>query len=91
MEILTDDIRPVTDLKNKLTQLLRRVQKTRRPILLTTDGKPAALLLDVKAFGEQLAPKRLARLLRQAEKEIIQGRGRDINDFFIEFAKAKQL
>lgn len=91
MEISSDDIRPVTDLKNKSAQLLRQVQQTRRPIVLTKDGKPAAVLLNVKAFGEQLASKRLARLLREAEKELAAGKGRDIDDFFSEFAKSHQL
>lgn len=91
MEILADDIRPATDLKNKSTQLLRQVQTTRRPILLTQKGKPAAILLDVKEFVEKLASKRLAQLLKQAEIEIAEGKGRDIEEFFDEFARMHKL
>jgi len=67
------------------------VQTTRRPILLTKNGKPTAVLVDVKKFAEQLASRRLARLLKQAEKEIAEGKGRDIDEFFDEFAKAHKL
>lgn len=59
MEILADDIRPATDLKNKSTQLLRQMQTTRRPILLTPKGKPAAVLVEVKEVAKKLALKRL--------------------------------
>ncbi|MDZ7359385.1 MAG: hypothetical protein ONB46_01485 [candidate division KSB1 bacterium] len=39
-------------------------------------------------FGlKNLAPSRLARLLKQAEKEIAEGKGRDIDEFFGEFAR----
>lgn len=91
MEIFTEDIRPATDLKNKSSQLLRQVQTTGRPILLTKKGKPAAVLVDVKEFAEKLASRRLARLLKQAEKEIAEGKGRDIDEFFDEFARTHKL
>jgi len=91
MEIFANDIRPATDLKNKSNQLLRQVQTTRRPILLTQKGKPAAVLVDVKEFAEKLASKRLARLLKQAEMEIAAGKGRDIDEFFDEFARTHKL
>jgi plasmid stabilization system protein ParE len=55
------------------------------------NGKPAAVLVDAKEFAAKLASKRLARLLKQAEKEIAEGKGRDIDEFFEEFAKAHKL
>ena len=91
MEILAENIRPVADLKNKSSQLLRQVQATGRPILLTQKGKPAAVLVDVKEFADKLASRRLARLLKQAEKEIAEGKGRDIDEFFDEFARTHKL
>ena len=91
MQIYAEDIRPVADLKNKSNQLLRHVQTTRRPILLTKKGKPTAVLLDVKEFAEKLASKELALLLKQAEKEVAEGKGRDIDEFFDEFADTNKL
>jgi len=91
MQILVEDIRPTTDLKNKSNQLLRYVQKTRRPILLTKNGKPTAVLVDVKEFAKKLASKELTMLLKEAEKEVAQGKGRDIDEFFEAFAKAHKL
>ncbi len=91
MEILAEDIRPIADLKTKTSRLLRHIQNTRRPLLLTQNGKPTAVLLDVKEFASQLASRNLQALLKQAETEIAEGKGRDINEFFEEFAKANKL
>jgi prevent-host-death family protein len=91
MRILAEDIRPTADLKNKSNQLLRHLQKTRRPILLTQNGKPTAVLVDVKEFAKKLASRELAFLLKKAEKEIAEGKGRDIDEFFEEFAKTHKL
>ncbi len=91
MEILAEDIRPIADLKTKSGQLVRHVQNTRRPLLLTKKGKPAAVLLDVKEFALQLASRDLQALLQEAENEIAHGKGRDIHEFFEEFAKANKL
>lgn len=91
MQILTEDIRPIADLKTKSSQLLRHIQHTRRPVLLTKNGKPTAVLMDVKEFASKMASKELAVLLRQAEKEIASGKGRDIDEFFDEFARTHHL
>ncbi len=91
MQIFADDIRPASELKSKANQLLRQVRGTGRPILLTQKGKPAAVLLNVKEFTEKLASKKLERLLNQAETEMAQGKGRDLEEFFDEFAKTHKL
>jgi prevent-host-death family protein len=91
MDIRADDIRPVTDLRNKSNQLLRQMQTTHRPILLTKNGKPTAVLVDAKEFAEKLASQKLAQLLTQAEEEIAEGKGRDFDEFFDEFAKTHNI
>lgn len=91
MQIFADDIRPASDLKSKAGQLLRQVQGTGRPILLTQKGKPAAVLVNVKEFTERLASKKLERLLNQAEAEMAQGKGRDLDEFYDEFSKTHKL
>ena len=91
MEILSEDIRPLSDLKHKTDQLLLHLQATRRPILFVEDGKPAAVLLGPQEFAEGMGSARLASLLRQAESEIAEGKGRNLDEFFTEFAKTHKL
>src|SRR5262245_59737694 len=87
MEILSEDIRPLSDLKHKTEQLLLHLQTTRRPILFVDNGKPAAVLLGPQEFAEGMGSARLAGMLKRAENEIAEGKGRDIDEFFKEFAK----
>jgi len=91
MEILAEDIRPVSDLKNKSTQLVRRVQTTRRPVLLTKNGKPAVVLMDAAEFAAKLASMRMSSLLKEAERDIAEGKGRDLDEFFAEFARKNKI
>lgn len=55
---------PITEAKNKLTQLVREAEAG-TSIVITRDGRPAALLVSQAAYGEmrrQLAAVRLRRL-----------------------------
>ena len=91
MEILSEDVRQLSDLKHKTDQLLLHLQATRRPILFVEDGKPAAVLLGPQEFAEGMGSARLAKMLKWAESEIASGKGRDIAEFFTEFAKTHNL
>ena len=51
---LTDDIHPAADLPSKAEGLLRQVQDTRRPVVLTQEGKEAAVLLDFDSYQSLL-------------------------------------
>jgi prevent-host-death family protein len=46
------ELRSVAELRAKTRELLRRASKTRRPIILTEDGTPAAVLLDAASYSE---------------------------------------
>lgn len=46
----TEDIRPITDLKRRASEIVDHARKTRRPVLLTRRGRGVAVLLDVEEF-----------------------------------------
>ncbi len=46
----TEDIRPITDLKQRASEIIDHARKTRRPVLLTRRGRGVAVLLDVEEF-----------------------------------------
>jgi prevent-host-death family protein len=48
--VVAEDIRTVDDLQRDPKQLLDKVSETRRPMVITMDGKPAALLLSTDLF-----------------------------------------
>ena len=46
----TEDIRPITDLKQRAAEIVDHARKTRRPVLLTRRGRGVAVLLDVEEY-----------------------------------------
>ncbi len=46
----TEDVRPITDLKRRASEIVDHARKTRRPVLLTRRGRGVAVLLDVEEY-----------------------------------------
>ena len=47
---ITEDIKTVSDLKKKTSEIFKQMHQTGRPIIVTVNGKPDAVLLDVEVF-----------------------------------------
>jgi prevent-host-death family protein len=63
MAIGSQDVRSITELRRHTREVFERVHKTRRPVLLTVDGKPDAVLMDAKTYEKHLKTMNLAALL----------------------------
>ena len=46
----SEDVRPITELKSKASELVDQTRQTRRPVLLTRRGRGVAVLLGVEEF-----------------------------------------
>ena len=49
---LSEDLRPVSELKSQSGDILRQVQRTGRPVVLTRHGKGVAVVLSLAAYEE---------------------------------------
>lgn len=47
-----NNIRPLTDFRNKMKEYIKELNENKRPIVLTQHGKSAAVLLDAEKFQE---------------------------------------
>ncbi|MEO8127221.1 MAG: type II toxin-antitoxin system Phd/YefM family antitoxin [Bryobacteraceae bacterium] len=56
---LSQDIHPLTDFKRNTTNFLSRMKKTRRPVVLTVNGKAELVVQDAESY--QLILDRLER------------------------------
>lgn len=88
---LTDDIRSVTDLKRHTKSVLDQAHQTRRPVILTVNGKADAVLLDAKTYELHLSAANLAKLLRPAQEDVAKGRTRPAKAFLKEFKRAHKI
>lgn len=71
---------PVTDLKQDASATLKRVRKSRRPLILTQRGKAAAVLLSVDTYEKGERERKILTLLARGEREIAAGKGYDLDD-----------
>ena len=69
---LTEDVIPVTDFRGKAAELLAKLKKTRRPLILTQRGRSTVVVEDVKEYEDRLERLELleaiVRGLQAAEK-----------------------
>ena len=71
---MAEDIHPAADLRAKAEDLLRQVQETRRPIVLTQEGRGAAVLVDVESFQSLLEDLELFRDVHRGLADVEAGR-----------------
>ncbi len=82
---ITEDIKSVSDLKKKTNEIFKQMHRTGRPIIVTVNGKPDAVLIDVEVFEKKLKALNLGALLAEAETEVKEGHVRPARDFLKEF------
>ena len=88
---LTEDVKTVSELKKSLRAVLEQIRKTGRPVVVTVNGKPNAVLIDVETYERKLKALNLVGLLAEAEEDIRRGRTRSASAFLKEFKRAKKV
>jgi len=70
---ISRDIKPVSYLKAKAADLLKQVNETRRPVIITQNGEPRAVLQDPESYEKMRNAIGLLKILAISEKEIKTG------------------
>ena len=79
--ILSEDVISFTECRSKLGEYLEKTRRTHRPIIVTQNGKPTSVLLNVLDWepmassweNEQLIAKQVIDDLRIGEKQFARG------------------
>jgi prevent-host-death family protein len=66
---ISADIKPVSYLKLHSADLLNQVNETHRPVIITQNGEPRAVLQDADSYENMRATLGLLKLLAQAEND----------------------
>ncbi len=69
------DIKPVTQLKLHAADLLKQVNETHRPIIITQNGEPKGVLQDFESFERIHNAIGLLKLIAQGEQALHDGQG----------------
>lgn len=86
-----EDIKTVSELKKKTNEIFSQMHKTGRPIVVTVNGKPDAVMMDVEVYEKKLRAFNLALLLREAESDIEKSRTRPARDFLKEWSDESKV
>lgn len=71
---MEEDIRPITYLKAKTADLLRQVNETQRPVVITQNGEPRAVIQDPRSYESMRNAIGMLKLLAQGEEDVRKGR-----------------
>ncbi|MDA3898460.1 MAG: type II toxin-antitoxin system Phd/YefM family antitoxin [Desulfobacteraceae bacterium] len=79
---ITNDIKPVTYLKSKAADLLNQINETRRPVIITQNGEPRAVLQDPESYENMRNAIGILKALSQGESDIKNGKIESQEDVF---------
>ena len=84
---ITKDIQPFTSFRRKPGEFLRHLKKSKRPIVLTLNGKAEAVVQDAEAYQRLLdiaARADVFEAIRQGLDDVASGRTRPAREVFDE-------
>lgn len=83
----TSDIYPVSDFNRKPSEHIKRLQETRKPEILTVNGKAAVVMIDPESYDKLIQNTELLNTLetiRKANAEHEVGLSKSIDQVFSE-------
>ena len=85
---ITNDIKPITYLKSKAADLLNQINNTQRPVIITQNGEPRAVLQDPKSYEDMRNAIGILKALSQGESDIKNGNIKSQEDVFNSIEKS---
>jgi len=73
------NIVPITDLRQDATTIVKRVAKSREPLVITQRGRAAVVMVSVEDYEHSQHELEILRLLARGQKEIETGKGYDLD------------
>jgi len=79
---ISRDIKPVTYLKARASDLLRQINETHRPVIITQNGEPRAVLQDPESYENMRNAIGLLKLISLGEEDIKGGKSKSQEEVF---------
>lgn len=79
---ISTDIRPITYLKSRAADLLNQINESRRPVIITQNGEPRAVLQDPDSYEKMRNAIAILKLISLGEEEIKAGKSKSQKDVF---------
>jgi prevent-host-death family protein len=82
-----EDIQPLSEFRSKVAFYLGKVKKNKRPLIITQNGKSAAILLGVSEYENMVEKIEILEDINLAEEQIHKGSG--VNHSIVKKRKLK--
>lgn len=79
---ISQDIKSVTYLKSRAADLLNQINETHRPVVITQNGEPRAVLQDPESYQNMRNAIGILKLISQGEDEIRSGKSKSQQSVF---------
>jgi prevent-host-death family protein len=79
---LMNDIKPITYLKSRAADVLKHINETHRPMIITQNGEAKAVIQDPQSYEDMKNAISLLKLLSFAEEDIKNGNVQSEEDVF---------
>ena len=70
---IKEDIKPISYLKSRSAELLAQINETHRPVIITQNGEPRAVIQDAESYEKMVYSLNLMKILAHSEKDIPAG------------------
>ncbi|MBW1767508.1 MAG: type II toxin-antitoxin system Phd/YefM family antitoxin [Deltaproteobacteria bacterium] len=84
---ITNDIKSISYLKSRAADLLSQINETRRPVIITQNGAPRAILQDPESYENMRNAIGLLKLISQGESDVRNGRVTPQDELFKDIEK----
>jgi prevent-host-death family protein len=79
---ISTDIKPISFLKSKAADMLKQVNETHRPIIITQNGEPRAVLQDPESYENMRNAIGLMKLISLGEEDILKDKSKKQDEVF---------
>ena len=79
---IISDIKPVTYLKSRAADLLNQINDTHRPVIITQNGEPRAVLQDPESYENMRNAIGILKALSQGESDLKNGKIKSQEEMF---------
>ena len=84
---ISSDIKPISFLKSHAADILKQINDTHRPVIITQNGEPRAVLQDPESYDNMRKAIGLLKLISLGEEDIKQGKTKTQDRVFKDIEK----
>ena len=79
---LSTRVKPISYVKANAAQVIEELHECREPLVITQNGEPAAVLLDIKTYDADQEALALLKIIALGRAQIEEGKGVPAKDAF---------